>query len=63
MAYDYVKKAYGFTAEIGRRVRHTVTHGEGVIAREDKGNLQYVQVKFDGKKFSLPCHPDEIVYI
>lgn len=63
MAYDYVKRIYGFTAEIGRRVRHTATNGEGVITRESKSAQHYVQVKFDGKKFSLPCHPDEIVYI
>lgn len=63
MAYDYIQRAYGFTAEIGRRVVHSVTKREGMIAREDKSAGHYVQVRFDGAKHSLPCHPDEIAYI
>ena len=63
MAYDYIKRSYAFQPEIGRRVRHTVTKGEGVIARESPGQAHYVRVRFDGKKFSLPCHPDELEYI
>ena len=63
MAYDYIKRAYNFDAEIGRRVRHTVTKGEGIIAREDRSAGHYVQVKFDTIKHARPCHPDELVYI
>lgn len=63
MAYDYIKRTYDFKPEVGRRVRHTVTNNDGVIAREAPGMSHYVQVKFDGKKFSLPCHPGELAYI
>jgi len=63
MAYDYIKRAYEFQPEIGRRVRHTVTKREGLIGREDKSQGHYVQVKFDGQNFRLPCHPDELQYL
>lgn len=63
MAYDYIKRTYEFQPEVARRVRHTETKGEGVIAREDRSQAHYVQVKFDGKKFALPCHPSELQYI
>ncbi len=63
MAYDYIKRSYKLQPEIGRRVKHTVTYGEGVIAREDKSAGHYVQVKFYGSKFALPCHPDELEYV
>lgn len=61
MTYEYVKRVYGFTAIVGQRVQHTVTGKHGAIAREDKGQQHYVQVKFDGSKFALPCHPGELV--
>lgn len=63
MAYDYIKRSYAFQPEIGRRVSHTVTKEFGVITREDKSAGHYVQVRFDDRKFSVPCHPDELVYV
>lgn len=62
MSYDYIKRTYSFRPEVGRRVRHTVTGNLGAITREDRGQGQYVQVRFDGKAFSLPCHPMELEY-
>lgn len=61
--YDYIKRAYGFNAEIGKRVQHTENLREGVIAREDRSAGHYVQVKFDGMNHARPCHPDELRYI
>lgn len=63
MSYDYVKKAYKFQPEIGRRVRHTETNGEGVIVREDRSAGHYVQVRFDGRKHGASCHPDALEYV
>lgn len=63
MAYDYIKRAYEFQPEIGRRVRHDITGKEGVIGREDKSAGHHVQVKFDGTKHRRPCHPGELTYI
>lgn len=62
MAYEYIKRAYAFQPEVGRRVQHTVTKNFGVIAREGSQG-HYVSVRFDGKKFALPCHPDELKYV
>lgn len=62
MAYEYIKRTYKFQPEIGRRVKHTVTKNEGVIAREDRSAGHYVQVRFDGRRFVSPCHPDELEY-
>jgi len=62
MAYDYVRRTYGVDPKVGARVRHTVTKQFGHIAREDRGQAHHVMVKFDGKGFSLPCHPTEIDY-
>lgn len=61
-AYQYVRRTYGVNPGIGQRVQHTVTHKLGTIAREDKSQGQYVQVRFDGQKFALPCHPTELDY-
>ena len=61
--YDYIKRTYSFQPEIGKRVRHTVTNGEGVIAREARSMSHYVMVKFDGRKFAAPCHPGELAYL
>jgi hypothetical protein len=61
--YDYIKRTYAFQPEVGRRVRHTVTKQEGEIKRESLSSGQYVQVRFDGKKFNLPCHPGELEYV
>lgn len=63
MSYDYIKRNYGFSPEVGRVVYHTVTKGYGVITRENKSAGHYVQVKFEGSKHSDPCHPSELQYV
>jgi hypothetical protein len=63
MAYDYIKRTYDVTPVVGGRVKHMVTGESGVIARESPGQAHYVRVKFDGKSFSLPCHPTELEYL
>lgn len=63
MAYDYIKKNYSFAPEVGKRVRHTETKRTGVIGRESPSAGHYVQVKFDGQKFNLPCHPNSLEYV
>lgn len=60
--YDYVKQSYPVSPEIGQRVTHHVTKKSGAVTRENRSQLHYVMVKFDGKKFSLPCHPTELDY-
>ena len=62
MAYDYIKRTYTFQPQVGRRVKHTVTGKLGVISREDRSASHYVQVRFDGQRFALPCHPMELEY-
>jgi hypothetical protein len=62
MAYDYVRRTYSVDPVIGQRVTHTVTNKSGIIAREDKSQGHYVQVRFDGQRHSLPCHPTELDY-
>jgi hypothetical protein len=61
MAYDYVRRTYNVNPVVGRRVTHTVTNKSGIIAREDKGAGHYVQVRFDGQRHALPCHPTELI--
>ena len=61
--YAYIKQTYGFDAKVGDRVQHTVTKKFGSIARHSGSNTHYVQVRFDGGKFSLPCHPGELVHV
>lgn len=58
--YDYVRRYYGVPAYVGTIVRH---HDKrGVLVRH-RTQLHYVHVRFDGCKFSVPCHPtDELVY-
>lgn len=59
--YDYVRKMYGVPAYIGARVRYN--DREGVIMRA-RTDLHYVHIRFDGTKFTVPCHPtDEIEYL
>lgn len=62
MSYEYVKRAYNVSPEIGARVQHTVTKRYGVIAREDTSQGHYVQVRFDGWRHRMPCHPTELDY-
>ncbi|BCH33242.1 hypothetical protein MesoLjLc_51720 [Mesorhizobium sp. L-8-10] len=61
--YDYVRDHYSFKPVIGRRVMHDETRKEGVITPEDRSQGHYVQVRFDGSNFSLPCHPGSLVYV
>lgn len=60
--YDYIKRTYSFIPEVGRRVKHSVTGRAGEIRRESRSQGQYVMVRFDGLKHSLPCHPGELEY-
>lgn len=62
MAYDYVKRMYGVDPVVGNAVTHTVTGKSGVITRESPGMANYVRVRFEGQKHSLPCHPTELDY-
>lgn len=62
MQYDYVRRTYGVDPRVGARVRHTVTGQFGKIARESLSAGHYVQVRFDGAKYALPCHPTELDY-
>lgn len=62
MAYDYVRRSYDVNPVVGQRVTHTVTKESGLVAREDKSQGHYVQVRFDGRKHASPCHPTELVY-
>jgi len=62
MAYDYIKKTYSVDPRVGSRVQHTVTKKFGKIAREKQSAGNYVQVMFDGRGFSVPCHPTELNY-
>ena len=63
MTYDYVRRTYGVDPVIGERVRHQVTKREGRIARESRSQGHYVMVRFDGRPFTLPCHPTELDYL
>lgn len=52
MSMDYVRNRYHVPAKRGLRV--VVDGKAGIITRASQG---YVYVRFDGSKFSLPCHP------
>lgn len=60
MTYDYIKRTYRVEPKAGDRVTHDVTKREGQIVRENKSQSNYVMVRFDGQKHSLPCHPLEL---
>lgn len=60
--YDYVRRTYGVDPIPGRRVTHNETGKSGVIVHERKSAAHYVHVRFDGSKFSLPCHPNALNY-
>lgn len=64
-SYDYIKRAYPLAdvPNVGTRVRHNETNRLGVIAREDRSQSHYVQVRFDGDKHSLPCHPMALEHV
>ena len=59
--YAYVKSYYGVNPVIGNRVTTKDGKKSGVIARK-RCYDQYVHVKFDGTKFDVPCHPEELIY-
>ncbi len=59
--YDYVRNYYGVPARVGMRIK--MGQREGVITRA-RSDLHYIHVRFDGQKFSSPCHPtDGIEYL
>lgn len=58
--YEYIQKAYCRSFNIGERVVHEVTRLVGTVTKEDKTCSHYVMVKFDGRRFSSPCHPQEL---
>lgn len=64
--YSYIRKAYGVDPEVGQWVKHTVTARYGVVSMPDDegkyGGGHYVQIRFCGDDFSLPCHPKELLY-
>ncbi len=62
MSYEYIKSTYGVSPEPGRVGYHTVTKQWGVIKPMSKSAQHYVQVRFEGIKHNLPCHPSELQY-
>lgn len=59
-SYAYIQRTYGLTFTAGQRVRHTVTGKAGMVVREDPSQAHYVQVRFDDRKYGVPCHPEEL---
>lgn len=60
---SWIVKNYRITANIrrGMRVKHTCYHDkQGKITNFKDGR---VWVRFDGDKFSKPCHAGELTYI
>lgn len=57
--YDYIRRYYDVPAYIGVRV--SVEGKSGVLVKA-RSALHYAHVKFDGAKFSVPCHPSELTY-
>lgn len=60
--YEYVKRIYNVDPKVGQRVTHQVSKKDGAIARENLSAAHYVQVRFDGQRFAVPCHPTELDY-
>lgn len=54
MAYDYIRRTYGVDAKPGQRI--TVDGKPGVVVRP-QGDPAHLQVRFDGQKHTVPCHP------
>lgn len=57
MSLPYIRERYGVPVKRGQRVTHgkdtgTVTSGRGA----------HVRVRFDGRNFSVPCHPLSLDY-
>jgi hypothetical protein len=60
--YAYVKSCYGVNPVPGHRVTTKNGTKSGTIARK-RSYDQYVHVTFDGTKFDVPCHPEELIYL
>lgn len=58
--YEYVRRTYGVPAYVGVRVRIGGVEGVLVLAHTA---LHYVHVRFDGQKFAVPYHPEEVEYL
>jgi len=58
MTFAYVNKAYGINAKRGGLVE-TASGLKGRITSAS----QYVNVRLDGKTFSVPFHPDDLKYL
>lgn len=54
---NYVKEQYGVPVKRGMRVAHEGNHGVVTC-----GAGAHVRVRFDGEKFSRPCHPLSLDY-
>jgi hypothetical protein len=54
MAYDYIRRTYGVDPKIGQRI--TMDGRLGTIIRP-QGDPQYLNVRFDGQKHTVPVHP------
>lgn len=63
MAYDYVKRTYNVSPVVGGLVFHKVTKKYGNVADEELSQGHYVQVRFKGTDFAVPCHPTELEYL
>ncbi|HEU6452881.1 MAG TPA: hypothetical protein VFT57_15800 [Gemmatimonadaceae bacterium] len=51
-SFDYVRRTYRVPA--ARGVRVTVDGKPGRITR---GQGHYIRIRFDGERYSRPCHP------
>jgi hypothetical protein len=63
MSYGFIQGYYGLQFTPGLRVQHTVTKECGKVGREDRSQMHYVMVRFDGRKHASPCHPRELVFL
>jgi hypothetical protein len=58
--YAYIKQRYGVAFAFRDRVRHTINGKAGMVVREDPSQAHYVMVRFDDRKYAVPCHPGEL---
>lgn len=63
MSYDYIRNSYGIDVEVNAEVQHTVTGRFGRVRPEGRSAQHYVRVLFAGDTRTLPCHPEELVFI
>lgn len=59
LPYAYVNRAYGLNVKPGMRVR--ALGKLGTVARK-KCYDHYVYIKFEGTKFDVPVHPNDLDY-